>query len=105
MTKILESLQCYVPSRTTSGVLQLDSGETIDYTNNVFHKIILGGDQLTCARVRSAQAIRANQETSSTRLEGFIDACEDWHAKVTLLKVSMLWAATLYMPLAGASEP
>lgn len=98
MTKILESLQCYVPSRTTCGLLQLDCGETIDHTDNVFHKIILGGDQLTCARVRGAQAIRANQETSSTRLEGFIDSCEDWHAKVTLLKVNMLWAETI-MPL------
>ena len=88
MTKILEDLQCYVTSRAVSGAIPVHDGEDIQHTDEVFHRILLGGDQLTCARVRGAQAIRCNQESSSTRLEGFIDTCEDWHAKVILLKVN-----------------
>lgn len=50
----------------------------------VYHEILLGGDQLTYARVRGAQSMRVNHENSAA---GFIPVVEDWHAKMTFMKV------------------
>jgi len=46
-----------------------------------FHKILLGGDQLTAARCRGAAAVRSDHRTSLERLDGMVPVCEDWHAK------------------------
>ena len=88
MAQILEELQHYVPSRTVIHYIPIEGGVDIRHEDASMYKIILGGDQLTCARVRGAQAIRCNGETSSSRLEGVIGVSEDWHAKVTLLQVN-----------------
>ena len=53
-----------------------------------FHHILLGGDQLTVARVRGAQRIRNNSENGRACLEGFHAVAEDWHTKLCYLKVS-----------------
>ena len=54
------------------------------------YKILLGGDQLiiTVARVRGAQALRMSQDKAKDRLEGVVPVDEDWHARMTLMKVS-----------------
>ena len=59
------------------------------FTNDdvLYHEILLGGDQLTCARVRGAQSMRVNHENSADGLAGFIPVVEDWHAKMTFMKV------------------
>lgn len=87
MAQILEELQHYVPSRTVTHYIPIEGGVDIRHEDASMYKIILGGDQHP--RVRGAQAIRCNGETSSSRLEGVIGVSEDWHAKVTLLQVNI----------------
>ena len=47
---------------------------------------LVGGDQVTVARIRGAQRIRGNSETSQ-RLEGILPVAEDLHAKMCFLEV------------------
>ena len=54
------------------------------------HSIPFGGDQLTAARVRGAQAAKCNSVTSAKRFDGLIPVIEDWHTKVVLLEVCCL---------------
>lgn len=49
---------------------------------------IIGGDQLTAARIRSAHTVRDNSERGCECLEGLQPAIEDWHTKGILLTVS-----------------
>ena len=53
-----------------------------------FHHILLGGDQLTIARVQGCQRIRNNSENGRACLEGFFPVVEDWHTKMCYMKVS-----------------
>lgn len=52
MVDIVESLQEYVPMRKTSKQQQLSTGEISTVIDTYCHRILLGGDQLTVARVR-----------------------------------------------------
>ena len=67
-----------------------DSSETISVQADFFHNILLGGDQLTCARVRGSQRIRENSTNGSARLEGVVPVIEDWHARVCYLQVQFV---------------
>ena len=92
MISILEELHKYVPKITTTTqvkVIQNDETEeeSTIYEDNV-HRILLGGDQLTAARVRGAQRIRSNSERTLHKLTAFEAVCEDWHAKGIILSVS-----------------
>lgn len=49
--------------------------------------LILGGDQMTSARVRGSQRIRSNSERGVDRLQGVVPVTEDWHAKMCFLEV------------------
>ena len=53
----------------------------------VYHKILLGGDQLTVSRCRSAHMGRKNEVTPSQQLHGLVPVVEDWHAKQCFLEV------------------
>ena len=57
----------------------------------IYHQILLGGDQLTVARARGSVAVRADHIahvcSRRDRLEGLLPVVEDWHAKQCLLKV------------------
>ena len=53
-----------------------------------FHQILLGGDQLTVARGRSAQSIRQNAGSPILHLEGLETIPLDWHTKMNFLEVS-----------------
>ena len=44
-------------------------------------------DQLSQARARASIKMKANSESPSTRLEGFLPKIEDWHTKLTLFEV------------------
>ncbi len=63
------------------------SNETVIIHQARTQVTMLGGDQLTIARARSAIKITANGETPSTRLEGILPTIEDWHTKLTLFEV------------------
>ena len=59
----------YVPTVKTVHNVDItkseDSSETISVQADFFHNILLGGDQLTCARVRGSQRIRENATNGS----------------------------------------
>lgn len=52
-----------------------------------FHKIVIGGDQLTVARCRAAQIVRRNEIHPTKQLRGLLPVVEDWHAKQCFLEV------------------
>ena len=60
--------------------------EPVTVQLDYFHPILLGGDQMTCVRVRGGQRIRENSVSGRARLEGFVPAIEDWHAKVCFMQ-------------------
>ena len=86
MIDVLQDLSQYIPQRGDSHVLNEDNEDDSLLIHNCHH-ILLGGDQLTAVRARSAIRMRQNSETGSGKLQGFIPIVEDWHAKVILLGV------------------
>ena len=87
MGHILEAYMSLVPTVPSEGQLVLPNGSSLEFDNTRFFKILLGGDQLTVARVRSTQALRQSEDRATDRLEGLIPVVEDWHTRITLLKV------------------
>lgn len=87
MTEIMEHLHKYVPFETCAEQFQLASGEELTIASNKMHHILIGGDQLTVARIRSVQEGLLNSNSPRERMEGLVPVVEDWHAKVIFLKV------------------
>ena len=83
MSKILRNFHQLVPTHDKEGHLTLPNGEM---TLACF-TVLLGGDQLTVARARGAQAMRASHDRSSDRLEGISPVVEDWQSQMTLMRV------------------
>lgn len=89
MSKILEHYhQQYVPTLDAEGHHTLPDGGELTFDDTQFFTIFLGGDQLTVARARGAKALRASHNTPHDRLEGIIPVVEDWHTRMTLMRVS-----------------
>lgn len=89
-TIMLSSPQCYryVPTIATEEKVDVDEEvEPVTVQLHHFHNVLLGGDQLTCARVRGSQRIHENSTTGSARLEGLVPAIEDWHTGVCFMQV------------------
>ena len=78
-----------VPTLPSVQQLVLPNGSEIEVDNTKFHSILFGGDQLTVARIRGAKVLRDTHDTPTDRLEGVLPVVEDWHARMTLLKVSL----------------
>lgn len=90
MIDILTELQKYVPVQSTTKVCtHPTTGDEIQYTEDVFHHILFGGDQLTLERIRGAKNTRANSNRQKDKFMGFLPVVEDWHAQVMLLTVSV----------------
>ena len=88
MANILEEVHTkYVPTLPSEGSVTLPDGSTRTYDNTTFHKLLFGGDQLTVARARGAAELRSLHAKAVHRLEGVAPVVEDWHARMTLLKV------------------
>ena len=87
MCLILEELQQYVPTVRKDECMILPDGSAMPYKKVDMWEVLLGGDQLTAARVRGAAAVRANHPTASDRLQGLFPTVEDWHCRMTFLKV------------------
>ena len=88
MADILEGFHKYVPNHASEGNIVLPDGHTRNVDNTWFHKLLVGGDQLTVARVRGATALRSAHSKSIHRLAGVTPVVEDWHARMTLMKVN-----------------
>ena len=87
MCEIIEELQKYVPSRPCQVKHPLPNGEFCTVDEQAVHQILSGGDQLTSCCCRGAQSLCCNHESTLERLEGLIPVTEDWHARLTLVKV------------------
>ncbi len=87
----MDDLHEYVP--TVSSKVKVDvpgaENETVELDMDQFHYILMEGDQLTAARAGGTKAIRSNSERQKERLAGLVPVCEDWHAKMCLLGVTL----------------
>ena len=54
------------------------------------HQTLLGGDQLRVSCCRSAKMARCNEDIPKERFGGFIPVVEDCHARLTLMRASMI---------------
>ena len=69
MVSILEALHKYVPTKSSKpATAHPVTHENITVFSQKYHDILLGGDQLTVARVCGVQRIRANSETEWGKL-------------------------------------
>ena len=90
MIQILSCLHKYVPTIEESNeeIYVPSRRELASMPREILHKTLFGGDQLTVARMRGAQAAKTNSITPTGRMEGFEPVIEDWHTKVVLIEVS-----------------
>ena len=84
MCKILDCLHEYVPSADVPSEVVQDSGETTIHMDYKITKILLGGD---LARAHGAKGMRVNHKNAKSCLKGIILVIEDWHTRLTLMKV------------------
>ncbi|KAL5510576.1 hypothetical protein EMCRGX_G006142 [Ephydatia muelleri] len=102
MIDILDGLHQYIPTTTTSQMLDVcaEGGHTraVEVKLHNFSYIPLGGDQLTIARIRGSQSILSNSDNGEERLEGFVPVTEDWHTKMCFMEV--IWKR-LYSSCSG----
>ena len=75
--KVRKEQEFYVDEQTEPACVQVD----------YFNHILIGGDQLTVARIRGCQRVLSNSSSGEERLEGLIPVVEDWHAKMCFMKV------------------
>lgn len=68
MVKVLEKVHAYVQSKDVMKEFPIPdeagSESVIKIDDKMFTTILVGGDQLTSARIHGAQRIRGNSETS-----------------------------------------
>ena len=106
---ILDGLHKYVPSIRT--IQQFEdpaedpSGEpeVTDIELDHFCQILIGGDQVTAARVRGSQSIRRNSDNGRMRLDAFIPVVEDWHTKMCFMQVT--WVHLLHLNYISVCVP
>lgn len=73
MVDIMAHLHSYVPTlESTKSIKVPGCEETKHLTQHNFHKVLLGGDQLTVTRAISSQRVRRNSETPLDQLQGII---------------------------------
>lgn len=87
MGQIMEKIHTYVPTAAAEGTHTLPSGHQVSFDDSKFHEILFGGDQLTVARARGAQVLRSTHDKAVSRLTGLVPVIEDWHARMTMMKV------------------
>lgn len=85
MCKIMERHYSYVPKLGRIENMNLPSGESEEIRRLDTWTTLFGGDQLTVARARGAINIRRGHDDPEDQLQGLL---EDWHARLTLMKVS-----------------
>ena len=89
MYSIMKSLHQYVPKKTHRLTFHLPEEEFV-VDEDSYHRILLGGDQLTTCRSRGARSVRRRDDATSERFNGLIPVTEDWHARMTLMRVSII---------------
>ena len=84
----MDKLHKYVPTVQVVRKASLPNGDTFEYDDTDRWKTLFGGDQLTVARARTAAYVRDDQDIASDKLHGLVPLIEDWHTRITFLKVS-----------------
>ena len=92
MCTIMSNIHQYVPKATQQ---VLHQGEHRAVIEEFYHGILFGGDQLTVCRSRGAQSARSNEDNPVEWLEGLIPVAEDWHTRLTIMRVCMLHVVNL----------
>ena len=88
MIEILKHLHQYIPQEEIEKEIYIPHMNIYRKKPVVYqHKLLLGGDQLTVARVRGAQTAMSNGTSPNIKLEGFIPTIQDWHTQVVLIEV------------------
>ena len=87
MCTIMDQLQTYAPGVQSTKQLSLLENGVAELNDVDFHRLLIGGDQLTVARCRGSAAVRSDHSTSTERLCGLTPVSEDWHAKRSYLIV------------------
>ena len=94
MLDILKFLhEKYVPTVEKTVEYNIPSIQTTETIKTAYyHKIIVGGDQLTACRIRTCNCQEAmkNADDVHWKVDGIIPVIEDWHAMMCLLLVSHL---------------
>ena len=85
MIDILEEYKQYVPSQTVKLKEPIPGSD--DTEDETYLTTLIGGDQLSVARIRGAQCIRGSAELEKHRLDMFLPTAEDWHGKVCFIEV------------------
>ena len=89
MCLILDDLMQYCQIHDDeSGTLELSNGDRLNTRIAKVYEILLGGDQLTCARIRGAQGLRKAHDCTDHQLKSYVPCVEDWHSRLTLVTVS-----------------
>ena len=96
MVEIIERHHQYVPTKSQINQQLLSTGVIATVCDANFHKILMGGDLLTAARGRGAQAIRMNGGNAISRLEGLQMFALDWHTKMNMLEVRNYCSIVIY---------
>ena len=86
-----------VPTLHNEECVPLSDGNTVTVDKTSFHKVLLGGDQLTATRVRGTKSLKQIETRAVDRLHGLIPVVEDWHARMAFVTVSnfffICWAS------------
>ena len=88
MIAIMEAIQKYVPLHSEKIEVEIPSVSKKQVTfADRFHHLLFGGDMLTAKHARGSK----NSARGSDRLEGLLPVVEDWHTKVCLIGVSLVY--------------
>ena len=90
---ILQNIMTLVPSLPSESEVELPDGGKVKYDSTKFFKILLGGDQLTIARVHGTQCLFHGSDKAMKCLQGIIPVQEDWHARMNFMKVRILFSS------------
>ena len=96
MAKILTRYMKLVPTVEAEGHRQLPNGSVLNFDDTRFFSILFGGDQLTVARIRGTQIHRDTHDQRVDRFEELVPVVEDWHSRMTLMKVSCIVIVRYY---------
>jgi len=87
MCAVLHNLYKYVPRKNCEITYHLP-GQGYLCNKKLYHQTLLGGDQLTVNWCR--WGTHCNEDVTEERFDGYIPVIEDWHARLTLNRVSMI---------------
>ena len=93
----LDIAQTHTVQSTTKVCTHPTTRDEIQYTKDVFHHILFGGNQLTLERIRGAKNTCANCNWQQDKFMGFLPVVKDWHAQVMLLTESTKSSAYNYL--------